>query len=351
MIESKKLLITFDYELFLGKNSGTVENCILKPTSRVLKVLNRFDIRGVFFIDTAYLVRLREKAAQFPGAAGDYGKIMEQLTTLIKDGHYLFPHIHAHWANAIYNESNNSWHLRDLSKYRFHNLDTAGREQVFGDAMNFLQELILPVKPDYQIDSYRAGGWCIQPFSDFKPYFEKYGISNDFSVMPGTRSVSTMNYFDFANAKTQIYPFKNEVLKDEEGPFCEFPVSTMHIDPFSRFIHRVESKVLWKLGMKNTGDGNAAQFTDKPFIYPQQAMSIDNLLYTKMSRYKAYIEQNDYIHIVSHPKMLSRYNIGLFESLLKHTAGKYSILSDYKKMKPNYANQNSNTHRHSPQFH
>ena len=50
----KNILLTFDYELFLGSRSGTVDNCLIIPTSKILEVLKRHGAKAVFFIDTSY---------------------------------------------------------------------------------------------------------------------------------------------------------------------------------------------------------------------------------------------------------------------------------------------------------
>jgi len=352
MKEPKKLLVTFDYELFLGRNSGSVANCIIKPTNNVLKILDQYKISAIFFVDTVYLLRLREKSAEFDAARKDYDAIIEQLKALVKCGHYLFPHIHAHWRDAIYDRALNTWQLNDLSNYRFHSLNDAEKDRIFKDSLDFLNGIILPLWPGYAIDSYRAGGWCIQPFSDFKPYFEKYNIINDFSVTPGIKSVSERNYHDFTNVKRNVYFFKDDVLKDGAGPFCEFPVSVMQPTAFEKLVGRIESKILWFLKVKNSGDGHAAQFSRASVKhYVHQVLSIDNMLLSKMWRYKAFVKQNNYIHFVSHPKMLSLYNIKLFGLLLKYIYSKNTVISDYQKMKHNYVAQNINTHRHKAEFH
>ncbi|MBK7667512.1 MAG: hypothetical protein IPJ32_09355 [Sphingobacteriaceae bacterium] len=53
---TRNLLFTFDYELFLGKRSGTVENCILKPTDKILELFSKYKVtKAIFFVDTTYL--------------------------------------------------------------------------------------------------------------------------------------------------------------------------------------------------------------------------------------------------------------------------------------------------------
>ena len=57
-----QLLLTFDYELFLGGKSGTVNNCLIKPTDLILKLLKKNNLSSIFFVDTIYLYRLKEIA-------------------------------------------------------------------------------------------------------------------------------------------------------------------------------------------------------------------------------------------------------------------------------------------------
>ncbi len=56
-MKKRNLLITFDYELFLGSRSGRPEGCVLQPTELLEKVLTPFKAKGVFFVDTTYLLK------------------------------------------------------------------------------------------------------------------------------------------------------------------------------------------------------------------------------------------------------------------------------------------------------
>lgn len=253
--------------------------------------------------------------------------------------------------DAAYIEATNSWVLDTLDRYRFHSLSDGIKDQMFKRSVDLLNEITLPVNAEHSIDGYRAGGWCIQPFTSFKPYFERYGISNDFSVVPGLDSQSEANYYDFRTAGHSIYFFKDNVLREEQGPFCEFPVSTVAAGNFSKFIHRVERKILWHLKIKNMGDGNSVKFSAKTSSdYADRVLSIDTILLSKLSGYKRFIRQNDYTHFASHPKMISAYSIKLFDRFLKHVYSKYAVTSDFKKMKPDYAAQNSDNNRYTAQL-
>ncbi|MEO8762224.1 MAG: hypothetical protein ABI388_11860, partial [Bacteroidia bacterium] len=175
MDNTKHLLLTFDYELFLGSKSGSTKNCILLPTSKILEILETYQIKNaIFFVDTTYLLRLKEidnKEAQL-----DFKKISEQLIEMKNNGHYIFPHLHPHWLDAKYIEKDNHWDLSDTKKYSFSSLSAEEKSQIFTDSIKLLTEIVGP----QEVLGYRAGGWCIQPFSDFELYFKKHNIQYDF---------------------------------------------------------------------------------------------------------------------------------------------------------------------------
>ncbi|MBL0049220.1 MAG: hypothetical protein IPP32_14130 [Bacteroidetes bacterium] len=61
--------------------------------------------------------------------------------------------------------------MSNIAKYRFHAISEAERTSLFDQSINILEAIIQPIQPNYALDGYRAGGWCIQPFSDFYPPF------------------------------------------------------------------------------------------------------------------------------------------------------------------------------------
>ena len=190
MKDKKKIIFSFDYELFLGRKSGTAEECLIAPTEKIHQILNSYEIKGIFFIDTAYLLFLKEVSLRDPLAERDLGLIFSQLRELVKGGHYIFPHLHPHWMDALYLPNTREWELNNLSKYRFHSLDFGQRQQLFNASVGIINEIASPVNSGYLINAYRAGGWSIEPFDDFRPFFDKFGIKYDFSVLPGLSELS-----------------------------------------------------------------------------------------------------------------------------------------------------------------
>jgi len=338
-MRSKKILFTFDYELFLGANSGSVESCMLKPTSKVVAVLEKFDLRGIFFVDTLYLVRLKEVASKSAKAATDFKLIQKQLVWLVNNGHCVYPHIHPHWLDAIYDSELNTWSLLDLSKYRFHSLTEQERIDAFDQSMDCLSEILRESSIPFSINAYRAGGWSIQPFADFSNLFDKYNIVADFSVMGGSRRDTNALSFDFSSIQpnSSPYRFNTQVAsKSPNGKYLQFPISSLAMEA-DTFANRIMRKVLWRIKHgQNYGDGKGVKFVSNgestKYDLHMEMLSIELLTLPKLRQYCSFINNNDYVQFISHPKMLSPHNLLVFKRLLSIMSDMYQIESDWRKI-------------------
>lgn len=339
----RNILITFDYELFLGKRSGTVENCLIKPTKIILDTLRAYDIKKtLFFVDTSYIKKLLEQDNNF--TRRDYEKIETQLCDILKEGHLIFPHIHPHWIDAHYLPEINQWELSSIEKYRFHNIKQNDRDILFDFAIRFIKNIQLKAGVNYNISGYRAGGWCLQPFSDFKPYFIKYNLKYEFSVLKKFKNNTENVYFNYMNMPSKsIYNFENYVeIENKKGTFTEFSISGVMIK------NKLENKILLKylhfIGDINSGDGISVEKTEEQIIkdieeglnedYLEgfEMISIELLKATKLKAYKQFIDRNSYTHFISHPKMISSHNIKSFKKLLEYVKNNYIIETDFEKM-------------------
>ena len=332
--EHKYLIITFDYELFLGKRSGSVDKCVIEPTQKILDILLKYNALAVFFVDTAWLVRLKEEAANSPVARKDYDKVAQQLQKMAKDGHYIFNHLHPHWLDARYYKETNNWELSDTKRYRFAALDNTSRATLFEKTANILEEIIRPVLPGYKAEGYRGGGWSIQPFTDFAPYFRQYGIRYDFSVMPGMKSVTSAQQYDYTTASNYSpYTFSDDPSKAGKGDFTEYPISNISESYMEKQLNRILLKYLWKKGDKGSGDGSGIA----PEVFEQvtsgkEMVSIELITRIKLPSYLRYLKEHDYMQFISHPKMLSEHNINTFAKFIKVAFARYAIETDFKKI-------------------
>ena len=340
--QKKILLFTFDYELFLGDKSGSVEACLIKPTDHLIKILNRYNSKAIFFVDTTYLIRLKQTANKYESARKDFENIKKQIANLAVSGHSVFPHLHPHWLDAQYDEQTNEWSLKNFTKYRFTSINTEQRDFIFENSIKILHDIIRPVVPGYFIDSYRAGGWSIQPFSDFKPYFEKYSIINDFSVIPGKYTASTAHVFDFRKTPAKnIYKFKDEITSESEnGPFKEFTISSIALSKLNVWLNFKVSGLLKRLKFKPYGNGTTVNSSvieeaDTQSLNGKRIVaSFEGLTFITLSKYFKAIKKSNYFQFISHPKLLTRHELWLLNILLSKLR-KQDIETDLKKLTGN----------------
>ncbi len=336
-MKNKRILITFDYELFLGYKSGDITHCLIEPTNRLLDIFDANRIQSaIFFIDTTYLIQLERQVDQHPRAKADFDTIKSQLIDILKRGHILFPHLHPHWVDAKYDPQRNEWSLTNYRFYRFHNLPDPQKTAIFEDSIRILQEVHDEADIHHPIDGYRAGGWSLLPFSDFRPYFENHDIHYDFSAISHSVSHTTAQDYDYRSVTGRNwYRFDREVpVTEKNGPYLEHPISTISLSSSQAALDRLWRKVNWKLGYRSMGNGRGVQ--PEPLESADQDnqhyeyLGIENLSQATYSAYKQFIKQNAYIHFLSHPKMVSKINLYYWSRLLKWVRKNYTVDYHYK---------------------
>lgn len=331
MLGKKKLLLTFDYELFLGSRSGSVDNCIILPTKKVLEILKFYKIsNAIFFVDTTYLIKLKENNCE--NCRQDFEKIAAQIKEIKNNGHYVFPHLHPHWLDAKYLPEINQWDLSNNRKYSFSVLSNEERKLIFSQSIKILQDII-GAQTEW---GYRAGGWCIQPFSDFKPFFEEYNILYEFSVLKGYSCVSDFQNFNFSKTPIKsVYKFSDDVLiENPVGEFTQIPISTIKRNLITKVLNNFFIKFLYKKGITNYGDGlstNSASIKESKSGNTEMA-SIELLTIINITDYISKFEKMEFLHFISHPKMLNPHNLSCLEVFLKRVLAKHELNTDFKKM-------------------
>ena len=96
------LFITLDYELFMGKKTGSVESCLLSPMNSFISMLDRYGIKATIFVDAAYLLRLSELKDKHDKLKSDFELISDHLKCLEQDGHDIQLHFHPQWIYSDY---------------------------------------------------------------------------------------------------------------------------------------------------------------------------------------------------------------------------------------------------------
>jgi len=313
----KKILLTFDYELYFGSNAGTPERSIIQPTDKIRTLLAKYEVKATFFVDAGYLLKLASYQKEYPALAQDYDRLVAQIRSLVAEGHEIQLHIHPHWEDSHYDGT--QW-LMDTSRYRLHDFS---QEEVEGIVKRYKK--VLSDLTDKSIFVFRAGGWCLQPFSHLHHALKKEKIYLDSTVYEGGKNQSDTHYFNFNNApqKTQ-WQFEDDPLKENpQGFFTEIPIASYPLSPwfFWKFLY---VKKFGGAKHKVFGDGSATGGSrfDKLRMLTQRTRSVVSMDSYKSSfltkAYQRFLknEQEDNFVVIGHPKAMSEYALEKLEAFI-----------------------------------
>jgi hypothetical protein len=320
-----RIYFTFDYELFLGEDSGTIDNSIIKPTNELIKIADRYNIKLIFFVDSGYIIKLKEYRKKYPILDADYYKITSQIKQLSNEGHDIQLHIHPHWEDSCFDGS--KW-IMNTERYKLNSFNEDEIMDIVGRYKKVLTDIV-----GNRVFAYRAGGWCIQPFDKIEKALKKHAIYLDSTIFHGGLNKSKTHYYNFSKTpNSSQWRFNSDPLLDESsGFFHEIPISSIKLNPF--FFWRL---VFHKLFPSNThkqfGDGVAAKASWLYFLRlvisrSWSVVSLDGFKASFLQRaYSEYKKKSfDDFVVIAHPKGLTPYSLAKFEKFLKNTHKKESF--------------------------
>jgi len=310
------IFITLDYEIYFGENHGSVGMCIIQPTEELIRIGEKHNIRFNFFVDAGFILKLKEHKSKYPILEKDYIAITEQVKRLSSLGHDIQLHIHPHWEDSYFNGE--KW-IINVKRYKLTDFNLPDIEDIVYRYKKILSDLTLK-----NIFTFRAGGWCLQPFTKLRESFKKNNISVDSSVFRKGYYVSDNYDYDFRNAPDKdIYKFEEDItIENQTGYFTELPISSITNSPL--FFWR-----LFLLGRKNPymhkplGDGQAmpAPGYRKKLLtkYTNNPVSVDGYNAHLLERALSKLSNRNFNNmvVIGHPKALSRYSILKLEEFVK----------------------------------
>lgn len=329
-----KLLLSFDYEIFFGNHCGSVENCLINPTQRLLKLLNRYNYKMSLFVDAGFLLKLKHACADSPILRPQYAAIKEQLASLSAQGHDLQLHIHPHWQDSYYD--GNGWVINS-QRYRLHDFSA---EEINEIVSSYKQELASC--SEQAVFAFRAGGWCLQPFLTIKQALQNNHIWLDSTVFSDGHSDDPTRWFNFKSSPKQAYwHFSDDPLQvDHDGYFTELPISATKTSPLF-FWKLAFLKKFAKKSFVPFGDGKA--MVASPSYYIERLskttygpVMIDGAKAGQLE--KAFKEhqqdapEDAVFNVMGHPKSLTPYSLVKLEQFFQQHNEITSIT--YQDLKP-----------------
>jgi hypothetical protein len=299
----KHVILTFDYEVFLGSQTGTIRKSVIDPTNRVLSILRKHNAKGIFFVDATWLLFLRDNIPS------EFKLVRNQIVDIVKAGSSVELHLHPQWLQASLIDGRIEF--TSFENYALHTLGQSDIISLFRNSIELLESIT-----SQKITCFRAGGFRIEPFSQIKAAFEQCGILYDFSVAPGLALKGGNVYdYDFTEAPNlPFYYFEDDVQKpDDDGRFIEIPLSTFLTNPLYRLTNKLHLKIKKD---EIFGDGIGIQ-EKKYFFYTslprrlQISRTFLSLDKTSPGFFKfllkTHFRKSNFLVMLSHPKTLSEY--------------------------------------------
>ncbi len=203
------ILIEDDWEL-MGNGLGNVAQLQYLPSLFFMKLANRLGIKLTFMVDVV------QQLVYNNHVQSDYNlKLQKNLwdDTVLLMKHYGFDvqlHLHPQWMNANLKGDffylNNNW---NFGKYGY-----ATQDGLIREAVNYLEDLLIPVDPNYKVIAYKGGSWGLQPSGDLLRNMEKHGIRIVMGVREGMSLPSNgVDYTTLEEATMPYYPDYNDICK------------------------------------------------------------------------------------------------------------------------------------------
>lgn len=329
-----KILITLDYELFFGQNSGSQHKCIIEPTNHLLELFDKYNVKVSFFVDSGYIIKLQQYKNQYPFLEKDYQELKKQIILLSSKGHDIQLHIHPHWEDSYFD--GNNWNMI-TKRYRLHDFSENEINNIVYEYKKVLEECT-----NQKIFSFRAGGWCIQPFNKLEKSLRENNIWLDSTVFNNGKNKSNSHYFNFINApKKNFWRFKDNPLKEnKKGDFFEMPISSIKVSPLF-FWKLALTRKLGKKRHTNFGDGSSTGKSKRELIrmllLPSDTVaSIDGykikLINKAFRQNRKWYGNDGYFVLIGHPKVQTPYSLKKLEEFIKtnkeHAFITYSDISN-----------------------
>ncbi|MFW6271769.1 MAG: hypothetical protein ACOC1Q_01860 [Desulfosalsimonas sp.] len=219
------LMLHDDWEIY-GDGTGHPEKLMFDPARRLLDICDQYGAKYTFYAEIGQqLNMLNAPGGRWSWYAGIWEEILKDA---LARGHDVQMHFHPQWIGAEL--VNGQWKL-DFSKWNTARVEEDLLDEWVGKGAAYLRGLLQGIDPEYELLSYRAGGWMCQPSTFLYRVLKKYGIVCDVSVMKGRyKRFADGGLIDFRNAPSRFEPWEVDpddfALEKQGSGLWELPVFT-----------------------------------------------------------------------------------------------------------------------------
>ena len=228
------LLFTLDYEIH-GNGDGNPMELMVEPTYRLMSLLEKYGQKLTIMADVAEILCFRRYREQYGRDDYHVADIEKQLCDAIRRGHDVQLHVHSSYFKAVHQ---NEAFDQCIEEYNMAALPIERIDEMVGECVAYLENLLCPIKKDYKVWLFRAANWSMMPTENLYRVLVKHGITHDTSVYKGGVQGGNVCY-DYRNAYDNLlaYPasMTNINERDEQGTLVEMPIYT-EMRPFWDFV-------------------------------------------------------------------------------------------------------------------
>lgn len=313
------IVISFDYELFLGENYASSSKVLFEPTYKLLALLSKYNVTSTFFVDVCS-VFAHEKYG-----LNDYVEnFARQLIKMKEMNQDVQLHLHPNW--YLSNFVNGKW-IFDTSHYTLHKFgfcktNDLSADKIIREGINYLENLLQPFDQNYKVVAFRAGGYSLQPHTQIVESLRKHGVLIDSSVCRNLYSKTDTLSYDYRKCPRAINWWitpNREFLfcgAKKDGGLFEIPVMSEKNSLFKKVFKpgydldfRKEKLNGSFISMNNCS--RPRNIFQKAIVYSSSfsLISFDSMPSTRMIDYlisfeKKHRTENCYISIICHPKLV-----------------------------------------------
>ena len=306
--------LSLDYELFFGK-SGSFEDCLFRPCEIIERFCKKQSIQVTYFVDAGMLVKLRELASGDSAMRRAYDDVRRHVEHLALQGHEIGLHVHPHWKETRWYRD--EWDFMG-TRYRLDQFDRIEADEIVVSYAAELQKLT-----PRSLVSYRAGGFCIEPFEFVRSALQKSGITIDSSVVPGASLVDEEKGFDFRRAPDRPgWTFsESPTSEDPDGEFVEVPITPLRL-PFFHYWGRVLGRLLPQDRNPNSPAGRSKRIGHREIMRRLSGrsniseLSIDSAKAPHIPAPLDALKSRSMWHVMGHPKLVTHRSLEALNKFL-----------------------------------
>jgi hypothetical protein len=164
------ILLEDDTEI-LGNGQGHVMYRQYLPVVRYVSILNKFNIKGTFYVDIAHLLFL-EKNKHLKDYKLQANIIENTILHLLANKMEIQMHTHSQWLNAKIIDG----YINVTEHWNIGLLNIEDQKNIFNNCYACLTTILKNAKNSNSVNSFKAGSWGIQPCETLYDEFKNLGI-------------------------------------------------------------------------------------------------------------------------------------------------------------------------------